>query len=75
MIKGKFVAMVEINISVDENTRNLLPFDELKSATQKEMRVVIQNMLDDEFGDIGTVGVTQQYADLWKEAVDGEQSH
>ena len=66
MIKGKFAAQIEINIAVDENTPGLLPFDELKSAVQREMRVAVLNMLNDEFGDIGTVSVTQQFADLWK---------
>ena len=29
MIKGKFVATIEIDIDVDENTPNLLPFEKL----------------------------------------------
>ena len=66
MIKGKFVATVEINITVDENTPNLLPFDELKRAVQEEICVIIQNTLDDEFSDIGNVKITQQSVDLWK---------
>ena len=75
MIKGKFVAQVEIDISVDENTPGLLPFDEFKDAVQKEQRVVLQNMLEDEFGDIGTIKVTQLYADAWREALkDGSTS-
>ena len=32
MIEGKFVATIEIDIAVDENTPNLLPFEELKEA-------------------------------------------
>lgn len=69
MIKGKFVAQVEIDISVDENTSGLLPFNEFKDAVQKEQRVVLQNMLEDEFGDIGIIKVTQLYADAWMEAL------
>lgn len=30
MIKGKFVATIEIDIAVDENTPNLLPFEKMK---------------------------------------------
>lgn len=66
MIKGKFVAQVEIDISVDENTLGLLLFDEFKDAVQKEQCVVLQNMLEDEFGDIGTIKVTQLYTDAWR---------
>ena len=54
MIKGKYAAQIEIDISVDENTPNLLPFDELKNAVKKEMHDVILTKLDDEFSAIGT---------------------
>ena len=30
MIKGKFIATIEIDITIDENTQNLLPFEKLK---------------------------------------------
>lgn len=68
-IKGKFVAQVEVDISVDENTYGLLPFDKFRDAVQNEQRVVLQNMLEDEFGCIGTIKVTQLYADAWREAL------
>ena len=68
MIKGKFAAQVEIDISVDENTPGLLPFDEFKNEVKEKASVVLQDMLEDEFGDIGTVKVTQLYADAWMEA-------
>ena len=38
MIKGKFVATIEIYIDVDENTPNLLPFEKLKDAVQNDRR-------------------------------------
>lgn len=69
MIKGKIVAQVEIDISVDENTPGLLPFDEFKNEVKEKASVVLQDMLEDEFGDIGTVKVTQLYADAWMEAL------
>ena len=69
MIKGKYAAQIEIDISVDENTPNLLPFDELKNAVKKEMRDVILTKLD-EFSAIGTTTVIQQFAALWKEVAD-----
>ena len=65
MIKGKFVAQVEIDISVDENTPGLLPFEAFAKAVKTEQCAYLQNMLNDEFGDIGTVKVTQLFADAW----------
>lgn len=66
MIKGKFVATIEVDICVDENTPNLLPFDELKSATYNDMEAAIKSILDDEFRDIGSVKVTKTFADLYR---------
>ena len=55
MIKGKFAATIEIDIAVDENTRNLLPFENLKEAVRNNMEVAVKDMLCEEFGDIATV--------------------
>ena len=66
MIKGKFVATIEIDISIDENTPNLLPFEKLKGAVHNDMGVAIKDMLCEEFGDIATVKVTKTFADLYK---------
>ena len=41
MIKGKYVAQIEIDILVDENTPNLLPFDQLKNAVHKPDRLLV----------------------------------
>ena len=64
MIKGKFVATIEIDIAVDENMPGLLPFEELKEAVHNEMEIAIKDMLCEEFGDIATVKVTKSFADL-----------
>ena len=66
MIKGKFVATVEIDIVIDENTPNLLPFEKLKGAVHNGMEVAVKDMLCEEFGDIATVKVTKTFADLYK---------
>ena len=66
MIKGKFVATIEIDISVDKNTLNLLPFKELKEAVHNEMEVAVKDMLCDEFGDVATVNATKTFADLYQ---------
>ena len=66
MIKGKFVATIEIDIGVDENTPNLLPFENLKDAVQNDMATAVKDMLCEEFGDIATVKVTKTFADLYR---------
>ena len=65
MIKGKFVATVEIDIAIDENMPNLLPFEKLKEAVHNDMEVAIKAMLCEEFGDFATVKVTKTFADLY----------
>ena len=66
MIKGKFVATIEIDIVVDENTPNLLPFGKWKEAVHNEMEAAVKDMLCEEFGDIATVKVTKTFADLYR---------
>ena len=66
MIKVKFVATIEIDIVVDENTPNLLPFEKLKEAVQNDMETAVKDMLCEEFGDIATVKVTKTFADLYR---------
>ena len=48
-IKGKFVATIEIDIDVDENTPNLLPFEKLKGAVHNDMETAVKDMLCEEF--------------------------
>ena len=66
MIKGKFVATIDIDISVDENTPGLLPFEKLKEAVHNDMEVAVKDILCEEFGDIATVKVTKAFADLYR---------
>ena len=66
MIKGKFVATIEIDIALEENTPGLLPFEELKEAVHNEMEIAVKDMLCDEFGDVATVKVTKSFADLYR---------
>ena len=67
MIKGKFVATIEIDIAVDENTPGLLPFEKLKEAVHNEMEADVNDMLCEVFGNIATVKVTKTFADLYRE--------
>lgn len=66
-IKGKYVAQIEINISGDEDTQNLLPFKDFKEALMTKQTGCIETLLQEEFGAIGTVEVRQLYADAWLE--------
>ena len=66
MIKGKFVATIEIDITIDENTPGLLPFEKLKKAVHNDMEVAVKDMLCEEFGDIATVKVTKTFSDLYR---------
>ena len=66
MIKGKFAATIEIDIAVDKNTPNLLPFEKLKESVHNEMETAVKDMLCDEFGDVATVKVTKTFADLYR---------
>ena len=66
MIKGKFVATIELDTAIDENTPNLLPFEKLKGAVYNDMEVAVKDMLCEEFGDIATVKVTKTFAGLHK---------
>ena len=66
MIKGKFVATIEIDIVIDENTPGLLPFEKMKEAVHNKMEDRIKDILCEEFGDIATVKVTKTFADLYR---------
>ena len=66
MIKGRYVATVEIDFSMSENELGLLPFDEicnnLRNNTTEELIEIIQKELEP----YGKVKITQQYADVYK---------
>ena len=66
MIKGRYVATVEIDFSMSENELGLLPFDEIcnnwRNNTTEELIEIIQKELEP----YGKVKITQQYADVYK---------
>lgn len=66
MIKGRYVATVVMDFKIDENTPGLLPFDELKrQVTDGELDKGIVAILSNEFGDLCSIGLTKQFADLY----------
>lgn len=64
VIKGKFVATVEIDIAIPENAPYLLPFEQLQEAFHNRTEQTIKEILEDEFGEIATVKVVKQRAEL-----------
>lgn len=65
MIKGKYVAQVEIDISADENMPGLLPMDEIKE-NMNNFTSALKKLNEDEVDENTHVTVTQLYADVWK---------
>ena len=66
VIKGKFVATVEIDIAIPENAPYLLPFEQLQEAFHNRTEQTIKEILEDEFGEIATAKVViKQRAELY----------
>ena len=66
MIKGRYVATVEIDICIPEDTPNLLPFAEIREKVYSGLDDELHDLIQDEFDGIGTVRVTKQYADIYR---------
>ena len=65
--KGRYVAQIELDFDVLKQ-EGMLPFEELKKRiTGGELTNVIKEVIVDEiFGDYGTVTITQQYANIYE---------
>ena len=72
MIKGRYVALVEINFHIDEQ-EGLRPFDEIKGDVMNgDMTEMLEDLIESEFDkSVADIKVTQQFADVYK--VDEEQ--
>lgn len=65
MIKGKWVGTVTIDFLVDEKTDGLLPFNEVKDGVENGgIDSDLQKLIQDEIGELGTVVVKKQFANL-----------
>ena len=66
-IKGKYVAMVEINFDFEED-ENYLPFDEIKNNIETELTPILQEVIQEEVApnDICTTEVRQQFVDCYR---------
>lgn len=67
MIKGKYVALVEVDIHIEEQD-GMRPFEDIKNdVVNGYFTNGLKEMLDEELGEPdATVTITQQYADLYK---------
>ena len=66
MIKGRYVATVEIDFSVSEKDPDLLPFDKIKENVCNDTTEFLTELIEEEFYPFGSVRVTQQYADVFR---------
>ena len=66
MIKGRYVATVEIDFSVSEKDPNFLPFDKIKKNVCNETTELLTELIKQEFFPSGNVKITQQYADVFR---------
>ena len=66
MIKGKYVAMVEIDISIDENKPGLKPFDEMKECFYEHMENETKALMEKELGDEATVRIITLAKDMYR---------
>ena len=66
MIKGRYVATVEIDFSVSEKDTDLLPFDKIKENVYNETTELLTELIEQEFYPAGKVKITQQYADVFR---------
>lgn len=66
MIKGRYVALVEIDFAIDEKQyKNVYPMSEVKKNFEG-FTPELKKMLENELGEEATVNVTQQYADIYQ---------
>ena len=66
MIKGRYVATIEIDFSISEKEPNILPFDKINENWRNETTKFLAELIEQEFYPFGNVKVTQQYADVYR---------
>lgn len=66
MIKGKYVAMVEIDFSIDESKPGFRPFDEMKEYFYEHMENETKALIEEELGDEATVRIITLAKDMYR---------
>ena len=73
MIKGRYVATVEIDLSMSENESGILPFDEICNNWRNNTTEALTEIIQNELEPYGHVKITQQYVDVYRcEGQEGE---
>ena len=66
MIKGRYVALVELDFHINE-AQYSQPFENMKNdITNGNLTEMIKELLEIEIDDLADINVTQQYADLYR---------
>ena len=74
MIKGRYVATVEIDLSMSENESGILPFDEICNNWRNNTTEALTEIIQNELEPYGRVKITQQYVDVYRcDEQDGER--
>lgn len=66
MIKGRYVATVEIDFSMSENESGILPFDEICNNWRNNTTEALTEIIQNELEPYGRVKITQQYVDVYR---------
>ena len=66
MIKSRYVATVEIDVSMPENELGLLPFDEICNNWRNNTTEALTELIQNELEPYGKVKITQQYVDVYR---------
>ena len=66
MVKGRYVAQIEINFAIDESTEGLIPFEEIHKRTTEGLTPMLKELIQNEIGEEAEITVTQMFADVWR---------
>ena len=66
MIKSRYVATIEIDVSMPENESGLLPFDEICNNWRNNTTEALTELIQNELEPYGKVKITQQYVDVYR---------
>ena len=66
MIKSRYVATIEIDVSMPENESGLLPFDEICNNWRNNTTEALTELIQNELEPYGKVKITQQYVDIYR---------
>lgn len=66
MVKGKYVALVEIDFDFDETVGGYPPFEKIKEDLNESTDRGIRELIQEDIDGIGTVQVHRQLYDLYQ---------